>query len=354
MDILILDQSFKSIAVLETFESLIWTDRYNKYGDFEIYTSSTTDNLSILQPDYYLWTKESEHVMIVEDRGIDTDVEEGKHLTVIGRSLESIIGRRIVWKQTILTGSFQNGIKLLLDENIISPIDSNRRINNFIFEFSTDPSILALTIDAQFTGDNLYDAIKSLCESNGVGFKVTLNDNNQFVFKLYSGKNRSYDQITNPYVVFSPNFENLVSSNYMESNKTLKTITLVAGEGEGTNRRTVTVSSSPATGINRREMYTDARDISSSVDGRTLTQEEYNAQLTERGLEKLAENVIIKSFEGQVEPDYMFKYGEDFFMGDIVQIANEYGMESKSRVVELVRSQNKSGIDIYPTFSNVE
>lgn len=40
-------------------------------------------------------------------------------------------------------------------------------------------------------------------------------------------------------------------------------------------------------------------------------------------------------------------------MGDIVQIVNEFGIESKSRVIEVVRSQSTEGIDIYPTFSSV-
>lgn len=181
-------------------------------------------------------------------------------------------------------------------------------------------------------------------------------DDNKFVFKLYAGADRSYDQFTNPYVIFSPKFENVINTNYLESKKTLKTVTLVAGEGEGADRRTTTVAcaSGAGTGLNRRELYTDARDVSSTVDNETLTDTEYNAQLSQRGLENLAENIATKSFEGKVESTRMYRYGEDFFLGDMVQIVNEYGIEGKARVTEFIRSQSKEGLDSYPTFVTVE
>lgn len=322
MELIVLDTSLKMLSVLDTFESLIWTERYSAYGDFEVYTSINDSILEILKDDYYLWLKESDQTMIVEDRKIESDAENGNHFTVTGRSLESILERRIIWKQTILSGNFQNGIKKLLDENIINPSDASRKVERLIFEASTDPAITGLTVDAQFTGDNLYDAIKKLCDSKNIGFRIKLSDDNKFVFKLYAGADRSYDQFTNPYVIFSPKFENVINTNYLESKKTLKTVTLVAGEGEGADRKTTTVacSSGAGTGLNRRELYTDARDVSSTVDNETLTDAEYKAQLSQRGLENLAENIATKSFEGKVETTRMYRYGEDFFLGDMVQM----------------------------------
>ena len=203
------------------------------------------------------------------------------------------------------------------------------------------------------TGDNLYDVISKICSERSIGFKVTLNDNKQFVFKLYAGADRSYDQEINPYVIFSPKFENIINSNYVESKSALKTVTLIGGEGEGSARRYTTVGG--GNGLNRRELFTDARDISSDVgNGVTLTNAEYIAQLQQRGREKLTENTDVTSFEGQVETTVMFKYGEDFFNGDVVQIANEYGHETKARIVEIVMSEDEEGSSVYPTFKTIE
>ena len=46
MEAWILDQNAASLAVLDTFQSFIWTDRYRGYGDFEIYMPAETSALS--------------------------------------------------------------------------------------------------------------------------------------------------------------------------------------------------------------------------------------------------------------------------------------------------------------------
>lgn len=355
MNFLVLDTEFNAVTILDMYESSIWTDRYQEPGDFEIYMSTQIEILNRVKEDYYLINRNSEHAMIVEAILIKSDVEEGSHITISGRSLESILDRRIVWGQLVLSGDLQNGIKKLLTHCIINPSDSDRKIDNFVFEESDDPLITELTIDAQYTGDNLLDVVQKICSDHEIGFKITFNDQMQFVFKLYAGADRSYDQFANPYVVFSPKFENIINSNYLESNVALKTVTLVGGEGEGSARRYATVSGNygSGTGLSRREIFTDARDISSDTGDTTLSESEYNAQLQQRGKETLAENTAVVSFEGQVETTLMYRYGEDFFMGDIVQIANEYGHETKVRVIELVTSESEEGISVYPTFTTL-
>jgi len=352
MDLLVLNTDLEVIAVLDTFESLIWTERYCGYGDFEIYTKASEELLNILREDYYLWLRDSKYVMVIEDLNIKFDVDIGNNIVITGRSAESILDRRIIWVQTVLSGSLQNGIQKLLDENFISPTLPDRVIPNFIFEASDDPIVTALTVDAQFTRTNLYDSTKKLCVANNLGFKVTLSDDNHLVFKLYSGTDRSYDQILNTYVVFSQKFENIINSNYFESKKTLKTITVVAGEGEGADRKTTIVGG--GTALSRRELYTDARDLSQTVDEVLIPEADYLAQLAQRGIEDLSEHVFEKSFDGQVDTTRMFEYGVDFFLGDIVQIVSEYGIASKAQITEIIRSQSTTGIEVYPTFIMIE
>lgn len=351
MELFVLNADFESIAVIDTYESMIWTDRYNAYGDFEIYFTMDENLLEYIKEDYYLWLKDSEHSMIIEDIKIDADTEEGNRLIVTGRSLESILERRIIWGQRIFSGNLQNAIQIMLNENIISPSVADRKIANFIFVPSTDSKITSLTIDNQYTGDDLYTVIKGLCEENNIGFKIVLTDDNQFAFSLYAGADRSYDQTENPYVVFSPNFENIINSNYFSSKAGYRNVTLVAGEGEGASRKTTVVGS--ASGLDRRELFTDARDISSDTEDGTLSDAEYIAQLRTKGLKNLADHMITTAFEGEVEVTRLFKYGEDFFIGDIVQIANEYGNENSAYISELIISNSDEGLSIYPTFKTI-
>lgn len=352
MDIFILNQNFEAIDVIDNYESLIWTDRYFEYGDFELYLPMQRGLLDSLKKDHYLYSRDSEHLMIIEDFEITTDAETGSHLRVVGRSLESILDRRIVWGQKTYSGNVQAIIKSMITDAIIAPEIESRKIENFIFQDSSDESVNGDSIEVQFTGDNLYNSVSLLCQMVGAGFKIVLDSDNNFVFSLYSGQDRSYTQDSNPYVVFSPSFENIIDSRYVETNSSYRNVTLVAGEGEGSERKTVTVGE--VSGLLRRELFTDARDISSQTQDGTLTDEQYNAQLTERGNTKLQEYTASTAFDGKAETTRMFRYGEDFFMGDIVQIVNEFGMESRAYITAIIRSQDEYGLAVYPTFETID
>lgn len=379
MEIFILDNKFKSLYNLDVFESLIWTERYRGYGDFEFYTPVNQAILQIVSTvqekmesnlDCYAWLKESGTAMVIEELEIKTDVETGNHLIMSGRGLESLLERRIVWEQTILNGKLQNEVKKLITDAIIDPKIFNRKISNFAFLISDNEYIKSLFIKAQYTGDNLYEVMVSICEAYDLGFDVYLGLNNEIIFSLTCGEDRSYDQEKNQYVIFSPNYENIANSDYLESSKTLKNVALVAGEGEGTDRITKIVGSGE--GLSRRELYVDARDIqqedagggysetTNSSGGTTVyietsnpPNEDYYDLLQQRGIEKLAENKYTKTFTGEVEALKTFVYGKDFFKGDIVQVVNEYGMESKVRVSEFIRTQDTDGYKTYPTFEVV-
>lgn len=358
MELTVRDTNLVAIYQLDTFYSLIWTERYNAFGDFELELPANKDILDILKENYYLeltGDQTSFMTMIIETIKITTNIETGDVLLVTGRSLESILDRRIIWEQTILDGNLQHEVEKILNDAIINPSDSLRTISNFIFAYSNDPDISSLTIKTQFTGESLYDAIVDICLAYNLGFKIELNNNDQFVFSLYKGKDRSYDQLNNPFIVFSPSYNNLINTNYLQSGKLVKTIALVLGEGQGTERKRTTVNAKDGTesGLNRKELYVDARDISMQTDTE-ITEAEYLKELEQRGKEKLSGCEYEKIFDGEAETTISFKYGVDFNIGDILQVSNEYGIGTKVRVLEYVRSQSEDGYNVYPTFSSVK
>lgn len=357
MKILTLDQNFQAWEVVDNYESFIWTDRYNQPGDFELYLPASDNNLDKYVQGNYLWFDESERLMIIEKIEIQTDIEDGDHIIVTGRSLEVILERRIVWGHKSFNGKLQDAIKTLLNESIISPSIADRKIDGFVFKESDDPRITDLTIDAQYTGDNLLDVILGLCETNDLGFKVTHNDDGQFIFELFIGEDRSFNQVKNDYVIFSPKFNNLINSDYQNTEETLRNVALVGGE-EKDNNRTYETSGS-GSGINRREMFVNATDIKKewtdeNGNRQSISDTEYHKQLIQRGDEELKLNQSTKLFDAEVETSKLFIYGEDYFMGDILQITNAYGIEKRTRVTEMIHSYDTSGYSKYPTFTIIE
>lgn len=357
MEITLLDNTFKELYVLDVFKSLIWTDRYWKCGDFEIVVSPTGDILAKLLDTSYLKLAESPHHMILEDSNIHSEVEDGNELILTGRSLESILDRRVVWDSIAMRGNLQTEIERLLDDNAISPTDGLRTFADLVFNTSVDVAITALTVDTQFGGETLYKVLTQLCMADGIGFRI-LRDlaTDKFDFELYAGLDRSYDQSTNEPVAFTSALDNLINADYIESSRPLKTVCLVAGsEGVG-NIRTATIvfapNSSGLSDLARRELYFEASVSRNTPDGE-LSEAEYLLQLAGRGKEELAKWIYLKSFDGEIDPT-MYNYGDEFNMGDILQIADDYGHETQSRVTEMIYSQDESAISIYPTFENVE
>ena len=340
----ILDNNFVPLAAFENYISFLWTDRYSEEGDFEIETVPEASLLAMCKQDYYIMNTDSEHEMIIEGLKIVTDVDDGPRLYVTGSSLESILKRRIVWSKTVLNGNLQNGIKTLLDENIISPTDTSRKIPNFIFQASTDTNITKLEIARECDKENLYDLIVDICKTKKIGFKIVRNTSNQFVFSLYAGKDHSYTQETLPFVAFSPKFDNLENSEFNNSTADSVNTVYVTG-GENDSESLVLGNNS---GLTRRESHVSAGTMDESYSG------SYTDFLTEKGNEELKDKKITKTFEGNVDSTGLFKLGVDFSLGDIVQIENEFEIRDRARIVEIIHSDDKSGRIVYPTFEAYE
>lgn len=348
MDLMSLNTEYIATTIVDNFESVIWTERYQEKGEFEIVLPMDTELLKDVKIDYYMQCDESDRTMIVNNISIASDPENGNKLTISGPSLEDILSRRVVWDLTNLDGNMQTEMQKVFDANIIKPTDTTRTINNFVYKLSEDPIVAAVTVKLQLWGETIYDVVVSICKSNNIGFKVTLSDDNQFIFEFYSGTDRTYEQDINPYVVFSPEFDNILNSNYLESKETYKNVAYVLGEGDVTRKSTVV---GEVSGLGRRELFVDARDISSkNEDNSTIPEEEYTKLLTQRGTDELSTYPFDKAFEGEADASRMFVYGEDFFMGDLVQVTNEYGNEGIAYISELVLSQDTTGYSIYPTF----
>lgn len=333
------------VGVLDTFSSAIWTPRYFDVGDFEIMVPASSEAIGLLCEDRLITRLDDDMVGVIEHVKLTTDDEEGDFLLVSGRDAKCILGRRIVWNQTNLSGKVESCIRRLIEENVINPSDSARKIQNFVLG---DLKGFTETMQMQVTGDNLLEVITKICQTYGFGFSVTLKSGN-FVFDLYKGADRSFDQSVNPRVKFSPEFENVITVEYESDRSNVRNVALVAGEGEGIERKTVSVGS--GSGLSRHELFVDARDVSTNngeIDAAT-----YNAMLSERGTEKLTEFGVITSFFGQVEPSVNYEYKVDYFLGDIVQIENEYGVTAPQRITEIIECEDEEGHSITPTFDNI-
>ena len=363
LDFVVKDRSMRPIGVVDLYNSALWTERFNEAGSFQLYMPVNTAYLEKLEIGNYMTLPDTEVVMIIESMQIESRIETGERVILYeGSSLESILKRRIVWNKTYLTGLADANIRKLLEENIIFSTNSGRtpprRIENFIYPASTDAELNAYiaqagAIECQFEGDNLYDAIKSICDAIGIGFRITVDSSKRFVFQLYMGTDRTISQVVDDPVIFSPEYDNLISSRYLVNYADYKNVALVAGEEENNARITKTVYSGSAepTGLDRREHYANASDISQRQNnGTTISRDDYLKLLQYRGASELQENSAVSAFDGEVETKIGPAYGTNYFLGDYVSTMNEYGFGTTAQITEYTRSFDLQGYSAYPTF----
>lgn len=339
---IIMNTTFQKVGLIDNYVSFIWCTRYYKTGDFELVVS--VDNATEhLRKGYYIMRESDDNVGIIEKIQITRNEDDNELMIVSGRFLSSILGRRIIEKQTQLNSTVSNGIYALITNEVTAPVNDARRIPNLLYKYNT----ISARLQAQYTGVNLLETIEKICESYGVGQKTTLTVNNEFMFELYEGTDRSYNQTSVPRVIFSDEYDNLLSSNYHEDYESMITDVLVAGEGEGLERKMVWASKSTNTGLDRYEVYKDQRQL--STNNGQVTESEYMAQLKESGLEDISG--FTTSFTGQVYFDNI-EYRKDVHVGDICVIENaRWGVYINTRLIEVIESVDESGkYTITPTF----
>ena len=202
MEVISFNTNKQKVAIIDSYKSFIWNDRYEDLGDFELYIpANAIQLLANIHQDYYIQCSESDRTMIVERVHYMDDLDDGKFVVISGRSLESILERRTVWNDDgsitqvnltkILDPKSKNqdsgmsfpvwmAIEYLLKLYIIDPEacgnKPQRKIPDVVFVApDVDDPIYSIQMQpCSYQGTNLYDTIKSLSETFEFSFKMVL------------------------------------------------------------------------------------------------------------------------------------------------------------------------------------
>lgn len=342
------------IDILSDYESLIWSVQYYGKSEFQLIVPATLININKLQIGRFLCrdsdqtATEYRNVMQIEKLQMDFDSEKGWLLTASGRGLKSILSRRIIWNQI----SVENTLIVSLISRVISEnvsVSGNRKLFDIAVEYNA--SDFTEKADAQLFGENIADWMENVCHQYGYGWDIYIAKSSIYYrLKIYKGTNRSMNQNVNPPVIFSPEFDNLLTAIYQCSKETFANAALVGGEGEGTSKRSTSVGT--ATGLSRYETYIDGSGVSSN--GQIITLQTYEKMLQEFGQLQLAEKKNNESLSGDIDYNGVYKIDQDFFLGDIVEVDTNQGVSATSRIIEILYSTDASGVAVIPTFSEME
>lgn len=287
------------VEVVENTTSVRWRRKYFEPGEVEIHLPATKDNLELVTAGSIIRRPGRVESAIIEDYDVN-----GNDLAVTGRMLSSILDRAVVAQLYNFDTTYEAAMLGLIPEATrCIPLLIAGEAQGF-----TDP------VSCQISWKNLLTAETKLSRASNIGYRVTWGDD-AWIFECYKGVDRSAAQSSVPIVFFSDEFGNLAAPHYTRGISNWKNFAYVAGEGEGAARTVITIDQRQA-GDDRRELFVDAKDITSE----NLSTAAYKAALNERGLEKLAECKQTESFEGTGENIANFSYLTDWDLGDIVTV----------------------------------
>lgn len=343
------NNTFEPIGEVNQYDSLIWPDRFSGYANFELWAPITDENSEFFKEGNILWCG-GENAAIVEIVKSRIDEKGTKTFNVKGRTLEAYLEDRIIWGTYSATNKPVSTIMYeIVNQQCVTPNvkPALRKIPYLELGggYGT-PEYVAFggNIDFQKTGGAVYSSLLTLAATADIGFSIKFYPKTKkLVFVVEEGVDRTTGNTDgNDPVEFSTDLEDILSSSYYKNVQDNKSVAWVQGEDTGASRKSVISGDDAGTGFSRKELYVDARDLQSTVmndDGTqtTLTTAQYEAQLRNRGDDKLAENATTENFEAQIRVfgDIQYEYGVDYQKGDKVTVRdNQLDVVVSARITE--------------------
>lgn len=337
MEVRVYNADLYRIGQVENQTSIQWTRKFFEAGNFEIHAPITDKNLRLFEKENIVSIKGAKEAGVIED--IEKEESDIKNeITIKGRFLSSYCDRRVIKRVVNYNNAkIENVMRELLTRCEDIPLVELGELHGF------EP-----TITFQATYRNLQTVLTKIAKYGLIGYRFTPDfDRHKIVFDTMQGVDHSYKQSKNKRVIFTEGYNNLKNAIYKFNSQALKTVAIVGGQGEGAERTVVTVGS--GSGLNLREVFVDARDI--SPEG--LTTEQYNAALKQRGEETLNEAIAAESLQSEVDPQTNFTYKEDYDLGDIVTVKKKkWGLYMHQRITELKEVYEYGGGFVVPTLGD--
>lgn len=356
-------KTLERVDMIKTFSFVQYVKEFCGSGSFSVKVPINEDSVQFLRKGYLILF-ENDVMGIIQYRKKESN--EG-HETVEIKGY--LLNRILNWRSFLVTQSFRGSVtditRRIVDLLFISSSDSRRNIESL--ELSTDTEYFpeSPSISTQFTGKTAQYAVESLLSNIGYGYSIVpiikdydeslqqLTNISRMEYRVHKPTDRTIgNSYGNTPVVFSSEMNNLSSSTYIEDDTEFCSVAIVAGEGEGTERVTVEVGDTSASGFDRIELYVDARDLQSTSEEVTMTEEEYIQALTSRGYTYLEDKGNFLSVDGNViDGASSYVYGKDFFVGDYVSIIDDsFGIVASVQISSVTKSLTETGEKLDITF----
>lgn len=370
MHINVMDENFQRETIVDTYKSFIWTERYKAAGDFELIVKADHKYKSVLKIDKFITLDEqySTRVMRILEHENTQDESGERYLKITGESAEYLLRDRPAintfdsltaldkWE---VTGKPQE-IMLTLFERAYEfrPVNVNDSFpyltGSYIDPFGTIP-FPQDEVTIAFDPGDLYSAMTKVADTYDLGFRTVINSDGSSIegieFDVYTGNNRTRDQLADIPIVFSSALDSLSKTTSYESTSSYKNVAYVLTKnGKGIVYATGTDES--VSGADRRVLTVIASDIELPAGA------ELDAAIQQRGIEELAKTRRTVAFDGEIPQEGPYGYDSGgswgnksnlYQLGDLVEQISDEGFVTRMKVTEQIFVSDEEGDRSYPT-----
>lgn len=360
MEVYVLDSLLRRSEIIDRFESLIWTERWASWGDFNLTIRSTYQSRNLLQTGTRLAMNLSDRMMTVETVEDGVDASGVAILKIKGRSIESIFEDRgakqstanlttePTWNITQVPAEIMRKVvhdicytgTLSIKDKISAMVES--RLSTIPASTIPEPvDPISVSLEPQ----SVYSVLTSLSNTWVLGFRLLRQDDpSALYFDVYAGSDRTSSQTNRPPVIFAPELDNLTDTNELTSIENSKTVAYVFAKN-GFMEVLPQGVPSDVSNLDRRILIVKADDLDLPA-GPAL-----DSAMIQRGKEALADHRDIQALDGEIRQNSQYKYGVDYYLGDLVEMRNIDGVANQMRVTEQIFVSDKEGERTYPTLS---
>lgn len=348
----------EKIGIVDAFASIIWNVVYFGVGTFEIYAPFDSNNAELLQIGNYVSRHGRRDIGIIENVNITYEAGGALMITASGRFAKSILDRRLIYSldgntvtPVVFRGNVEAAARSLVNQSIINATDSARNVP--FIELGALAGLSAkLVNDQQTSFGNLLEITDEMLQEYNYSAYMTLNESTlKLQYIVFAGQDRTKGT-ANP-LIFSQEYDNMLSNDYTKYNTNEKNVALCGGAGEGVERKFVLVTDNAKDGIERRELFVDGSSNSETYkDDDGETQEyptgEYLAMLRTSARQELLQYKAAEEIDAELDVTTSgLEFETDYNVGDIITIIdNVLNIEIKSRIIEVNEVQDGGGYSV--------
>lgn len=359
------DTERQRVGIIDVFKSVLWARQYFGVGEFEVYVQATAENSALLKAGNYVSRDDDDEVGIIERVEKTFLPISGLMIIARGRFVKSLLSRRVIYRlsgnvnrPTVLSGKVETAVRSLVSAHVVSPTDAARQIPFVKLGELAGISHIITNSDGgsgsvQTSYANLLTFSDDLLQEYGMSARMTMDAAGNLLYTVFEGKDRSVGNAAGLQpLIFSQEFDNLSSTTYVHDGSGYKNTALVGGSGEELARFYILHGGSAA-GMNRHELFIDARSINREYQDEGEETQQYPADvytqmLTAEARRQLEPYAVTDSMTGEVDvTNSVYRYRQDYDLGDLVTIRDDMvGVMTTTRIVRIIEAQDENGYQI--------